>query len=185
MRRALRRPRAPASGLGVGGVRGAWQGWPLVEARKGGGQGWSPHCGIPRGAATDAGPMPGPWRDFPKAWAPRGSSCCRKQAAVALPRPDVCRLEVPGHEGHEVGGHRVLHVEAVDALLLHVGAPCGAHQHLHPRRGLRARRPHPSGHPMSLMGKPMLWWKTLQPSQGTPYHDKEPHISQQGTPCPR
>lgn len=53
-------------------------------------------------------------------------------AEGALPGPNVCWLEVSGHKGHEVGRYRVLHVEVVDALLLHVHAPRRTHQHLDP-----------------------------------------------------
>lgn len=56
----------------------------------------------------------------------------QQDAEGALPGPNVCWLEVSSHKSHEVGRYRMLHVEVVDAFLLHVHAPCRTHQHLYP-----------------------------------------------------
>lgn len=143
-----------------------------------GGAGGGAGCGV-RGKRGQAGIAPGrTWQGL--GWptpasggvslGPRQPQRLQEGAGGAVPGPDVCWLQVPGHQGHEVGGHGVLHVEVIDALLLHVGAPCGAHQHLHPRRGLHTGRPHRQA-PLVLVGN-------FVTPPGSP-------ISQQDTPQPR
>lgn len=56
----------------------------------------------------------------------------QQDAEGGLPGPNVRWLEVSGYKSHEVGRYRMLHVEVVDAFLLHIHAPRRTHQHLYP-----------------------------------------------------
>lgn len=118
------------------------------------------------------------------AWGPRQAISPRPgpqdQDAEALPGPDVRRLQVPGHQGHEVGGHGVLHVEAVHALLLQVGALCGTHQHLHPRRGLYTEGPSHQHTPTANQTPQVPKGKPCNAGQKNPYSCRNPTLTQQG-----
>lgn len=151
-------------------------------ARSGGMWGELSQAGMARGHGNEAELVSTVW-DLPKARDPgSSSSCCRKQDSETLPGPNVCRLQVPGHQGHEVGGDGVLHVEVVDALLLHVGALCGTHQHLHPRRGLHMGGPTHQGPYNSDQAPQVPNRKSYNPGWKNPYSCRNPTIPQQGTP---
>ena len=85
-------------------------------------------------------------------------------------------------KGHEVGGHGVLHVEAVDTLLLHVRALRGAHQDLYPRRGLRPRRPRPLRQRVPH-GKPHAPIRTIPCPRWGPHSPVgKPHVLREAPP---